>query len=97
MQSGERRWPQSEKVWRQFALMDLVMERMGADPLAAARKRGGMALADARNTCLGCPFHRQCRDLLERGGDIAEPAAFCPNADFLAEFRAQFGPGEPPT
>lgn len=81
---GGRRWPKSEAVWRQFALLDLTMERMGADPLTAARKGGGTRLANARRTCLGCPLHRQCRDLLEAGGD---PADFCPNADFFAECR----------
>ncbi len=85
MQSGKRHWPQSEKVWRQFALMDLMMEEMGVDPVAIARKCGGAALAKARDTCLGCPFHRECRDLLERGGDIDELTGFCPNAELFRE------------
>lgn len=84
VQPGERRWPKSEKVWRQFTLLDLVMERMGADPLAAARKDGGTMLANARGTCLGCLLHRECRDLLEA---MVDPAGFCPNADFFAQCR----------
>lgn len=85
MRSHPKNWSQSEIVWRQFALMDLVMERVGADPLVAARKRGGSALADARKTCLACPVHRQCRDWLERGGDLARHAELCPNAGFFRE------------
>ncbi|MBN9073238.1 MAG: hypothetical protein J0H34_16910 [Rhizobiales bacterium] len=85
MRSDRRRWPQSEKVWRQFALLDLMMERMGVDQLAAARKCHGTVLAKARKTCLACPFHRECSDVLEGGGDIAGLIRSCPNAGFFKE------------
>lgn len=87
MRSGERHWPQSEKVWRQFALMDLMMARIGVDQLAVARKYGGAALANAHKTCLGCPFHRRCRGWLEEEGDVAELTGFCPNAGFFRKGR----------
>lgn len=90
MRSDQRQWLQSERVWRQFALMELVMERMRVDPLVAARKCGGTAMADARNTCLGCSFHRECRDRLERCSDLAGFAEFCPNAGFFRECRLNF-------
>lgn len=85
MQSDERRWPQTDRVWQQFALMDLVMERTGVDPAVAVRTAGGAALAEARDTCLGCASHRECRNWLEGGGDLAALAGFCPNVGF---FRA---------
>jgi len=85
VQSDERRWPQTDRVWQQFALMDLVMQRVGVDPAVAARMAGGAALAEARNTCLSCPFHRECRRWLESGGDFSELAGFCPNAGFFRE------------
>lgn len=87
MRSGQRQWPQSERVWRQFELMDLVMERMEVDPLVAARKCGGAAMAGARNTCLGCSFQRECRDWLERGSDVVGVAEFCSNARFFKGCR----------
>lgn len=85
VQSDERHWPQTDRVWRQFALMDLVMERMDVDPGLAARNAGGGALAEARNTCLGCSFHRECRRWLEAERPPSELAQFCPNAGFFQE------------
>lgn len=43
--------------------------------------------AERRNTCLGCSFHRECREWLERGSDLAGLAEFCPNAGFFRECR----------
>jgi hypothetical protein len=85
VRSGEQHWPQTKRVWRQFAVLDLVMERMGVDPVLAARKSGGAALANARNTCLTCPFHRKCRRWLDGGSDLSDLAGFCPNAGFFRD------------
>lgn len=85
MQADERRWPQSDRVWQQFALMDLVMARLDVDPALAARRSGGAALAEARNTCLSCPLHQRCRRWLEVGGDVDELAVFCPNVGFFQQ------------
>lgn len=46
------------------------MERMDVDPALAIRKAGGRALAEARNTCLGCIFDRKCRRAIAAGGSI---------------------------
>lgn len=93
MQSGQRQWSQAERVWRQFEFMDLVMERIEVEPLVAARKCGGKAIADARNACLGCSFQRECRDWLERGSGLACLAEFCPNAGFFKECRLSIASG----
>jgi hypothetical protein len=84
MRSVER-WPQTEKVWRQFARLDLVMERLSVDPARAARKSAGAALAEARNVCLSCRLQRECSQRLESGGDAAAILDFCPNAGFFRE------------
>ncbi|WP_281406006.1 DUF6455 family protein [Mesorhizobium sp. B1-1-6] len=85
MQSGQRQWSQVDRVWRQFELMDLVMARIEVDPLVAARKCRGNAMANARNACLGCAFQRECGDWLERDSDLAGLAEFCANVGFFRE------------
>lgn len=86
MCSDARHWPQTDRVWRQFGQLDLVMERTRVDPVLAARKAGGMALATARNICLTCLHHKQCRSLLDHDdGDVI--LSFCPNADFFDRCR----------
>lgn len=84
MRPGEH-WPQTERVWRQFAQMDLVMERLDIDPVLAVRKSGGAAMAKARDTCLACFSHQRCRRWLEQDGDPRGVLEFCPNAVFLEE------------
>lgn len=84
MRSIER-WPQTEKVWRQFARLDLVLERLDIDPARAARKSGGAAMAIARDACLGCILHRECGQRLDGGGDAGAILDFCPNAGFFRE------------
>jgi hypothetical protein len=63
--------------------MDRVMERLDVDPILAARKSGGAAMANARAICRGCVLHRECRRLVEQDGDHARLAEFCPNAEFF--------------
>lgn len=93
MHPGAQRWPQTERVWRQFALFDLVMARMKVDPVLAARKDAGAAMAMARDRCLACPVQEQCRRALEEGGDIAGVMALCPDAGFFRDCRR--GPAPP--
>jgi len=81
-----RRWPLTDQVWRQFGQFDLVMERIRVDPVLAARKEGGAAIAQARNICLVCLRQKRCRSLLE-DGDAAAIMAFCPNAGFFDQCR----------
>ncbi len=86
MRSDEH-WPQTERVWRQFAQLDLVLQRLEIDPVLAARKSGGRAMANARDICLACLFQRECSQRLERGDDPRAVLEFCPNAGFFRECR----------
>lgn len=86
MRSAEH-WPQTDRVWRQFARLDLVLERLGVDPVDAARKSRGAAMAQARNVCLACILHRECGERLEDGADARAILGFCPNAAFFRECR----------
>jgi hypothetical protein len=83
MRSRQQSWPQTRQVWRQFTLMDRVMERLDVDPILAARKSGGAAMANARDICRGCVLHRECRRLVEQDSDRARLAELCPNAEFF--------------
>ncbi|KQZ84814.1 hypothetical protein ASD64_20115 [Mesorhizobium sp. Root157] len=87
MQFGAQHWPQTDRVWRQFALMDLVMERMDVDQVLAARKSGGTAMAAARATCLSCPLHRECRSRLAHNCASTHLKQLCPNASFFEDCR----------
>ncbi|MFC0208129.1 DUF6455 family protein [Chelativorans intermedius] len=87
----EQRWSQTHKVWRQFAQFDLMMKRTGVDPVAAARTSGGVEMAQARNVCLQCLEHRECRDWLANTQDLQPPPDFCPNALFFRRFRQEPG------
>jgi hypothetical protein len=80
-------WPLTDRVWRQFAQLDVVLDRLKIDPVLAARKSGGTAMANARNTCLACVLQRECRQWLESGRDAAAILDFCPNAGFFRACR----------
>lgn len=84
MRSVER-WPQTELVWRQFARLDIVLERLEIDPMVAARKSGGTAMATARNVCLACIHQRECSQRLQGEQQVFSILEFCPNAEFLKE------------
>jgi len=84
MRSVER-WPQTERVWRQFARLDIVLERLKIDPMLAARKSGGTAMATARNVCLACIHQRECSQRLQGEQQVFTILEFCPNAEFFKE------------
>ncbi|WP_162249050.1 hypothetical protein [Mesorhizobium sp. Root157] len=86
MSCDARRWPLTDQVWRQFGQFDLVMGGTRVDPVLAARKEAGAAIARARNICLVCLHQKRCRSLLEH--DEADAImAFCPNAGFFDQCR----------
>ena len=87
MYSRDRLWLQTDRVWRQFAQMDQVMERLDADLLAAARKAKGAAMNHARDICLGCPWDEECRRWLARNDGPSSLAGFCANAAFFEACR----------
>jgi hypothetical protein len=78
-------WPLTDRVWRQFAQLDVVLERLEIDPVLAARKSGGTAMAKARDVCLACILQRQCSQRLESEQQACTILEFCPNAEFLEE------------
>lgn len=87
VQAEGRRWPQTDKVWRQFGQMDRVMRRLEIDQTIAARKDGGLALAQARDICRSCILDRRCQAWLDSNGNRNMLASFCPNAGFFEECR----------
>lgn len=76
-------WPQTERVWRQFTRLDIVLKRLEIDPMLAARKSGGTAMAKARDACLACILQRECSQRLESPQQACTILEFCPNAEFL--------------
>lgn len=78
-------WPLTDRVWRQFARFDVVLDRLKIDPVLAARKSGGTAMAEARNVCLACIVQRECSQRLHGEQEVFSILEFCPNAEFLKE------------
>ena len=87
MYPGGQQWPLTKRVWRQFEIFDLIMKRAQVDPVCAARKDTGLAIAEARNVCLACPVQERCQALLERKAEPDEVMAICPNASFFSSCR----------
>lgn len=77
-----RTWPLTARVERQAALFGEMMERIGANPGAAARERFAGGFAAACRRCLLCRNATECRYWLDEGGAGHAPD-FCPNAAFL--------------
>jgi hypothetical protein len=76
-----------ERVERQSRRLDEMMERLEVNPVRAARRRGGLALAQARSRCLTCTSKHLCRFWLDQAGATPETPEFCPNAVFLESCR----------
>lgn len=89
MSGGVQRWPLTNRVWRQFEVFDLVMDRTRVDAACAARKDAGKAIAKARIVCLVCPAQDRCRSLLASKGNPYDVMEICPNTDFFAQCRSQ--------
>ena len=94
MHRHETRWPMFNRVLQQAARMDGMMERLGVDPVLAARQDQGQAYGRARTICLNCPAGPQCeRWLAEPAGASEPPPLFCPLAAFFAACRQRPGTG----
>lgn len=85
MRSFEKRWPMVVRVQLHAELMDRMIEVLGVDAVAAARKDGGEAFAKARTECLNCGASDRCQQWLETPKAIVSPPSFCPNASFFQE------------
>ncbi len=77
------RWSMCRHVERQAQLMGELMERLGVDPVAAARHQHGASFAQARTKCILCPSSRKCRQWLDGIPEAADPSHYCPNMAFF--------------
>ena len=83
-------WPMFERVERQSRRLDEMIERLEISPASAARRAGGLALAQARSRCLMCTEPHLCRFWLDQAGTGPATPEFCPNAAFLRSCRLAF-------
>ena len=83
-------WPMFERVERQSRRLDEMMERLEINPVIAARRAGGLALAQARSRCLMCTQAHLCRFWLDQAGSTVRAPDFCPNAAFLESCQPAF-------
>jgi hypothetical protein len=66
-----------------------MINRLGLDPVVAARHCGGAVLGSAVRVCEDCPAGDACHDWLERAAaSLYAAPAFCPNADRFAQLLA---------
>ena len=86
MGADTRKWPQTDRVLRQFAQFDRVMECLRVDAVFAVRMNRGAAMKQARDICLACLCQQECRSLLD-SDEAAAIMAFCPNAGFFNQCR----------
>lgn len=94
MRKPPQRWPLANQVDRRARLLDRIIERLGIEPAAAARRDDGRAIAEARTACLHCPDAQTCEAWLNaaRGG-LPVPPPSCPNRSFFKRFaRTDTGP-----
>ena len=75
--------PMFDRIFRQAELMDRMVERVGVNPVTAARVDKGMAWYEARTKCIACCSEWQCRDWQARSEACSEVPEFCHNAEFF--------------
>lgn len=77
--------PTLSRILRRAALMDRMMQRVGADRNAAVSVDSGSAWFEARVKCIACSRERQCREWLTRlqAGAPSAPPLFCHNVAFF--------------
>jgi len=82
-------WSLCRHVERQAQLMGEMMERLGVDPLAAARHQHGASFTQARTNCLLCRSTTECRRWLDGVPGAEHPSLYCPNMPFFEACRRQ--------
>ena len=80
-------WPLFNRVFRQAARMDRMMDRVGVSPSVAVRLESGMAWYEARTRCIDCVNEQSCRNWLESASPLSAAPDFCPNAQFFQECK----------
>jgi Family of unknown function (DUF6455) len=79
-----------DRADRRARNMSEMMDRLGLDTDAFARRRLGLDLSSAIRTCQFCYADEVCRDWLARSAkSSAKAPAFCPNATLFAQARAE--------
>lgn len=84
-------FPVLNRVIAQAERMDIMMDTIGVDPLAAIRCDDGASWYEARTRCIDCAADRRCKAWL----DAAEPdqprqaPPFCPNRAFFLACKAE--------
>ncbi|HRN87876.1 DUF6455 family protein [Hyphomicrobium sp.] len=80
-------WPLCRLVERRANRMSVVMDRLGVDALTLARRDGGRAYAEARTTCLHCPYAQDCLNWLDEEPPSSGRPVFCPNLELFESCR----------
>jgi len=79
-----------DKADRRARNMSEMMDRLGLDTDAFARRRFGLDLSPAFRTCQFCNADEVCCDWLARAAkSSAKAPAFCPNATLFTQARAE--------
>jgi hypothetical protein len=69
--------------------MSKMINRLGIDPVVAARHCGGAVLGSAVRVCEACAAGELCHDWLERAAaSLYAAPGFCPNGDRFAQLLA---------
>ena len=76
-------WPIFNRVLRQAAMMDRMMQRAGVEPGVAVRLDKGGAYYAARTRCIECPAADRCHGWLDEAAGGSLPPDFCPNVAFF--------------
>jgi Family of unknown function (DUF6455) len=80
-------WPLFNRVFRQAARMDRMLDRVGVSPSVAVRLESGIAWYEARTRCIECVHEQCCRNWLESTSPSSAEPDFCPNAQFFEECK----------
>jgi hypothetical protein len=77
------------RILRRAALMDSVMQRVGANHDAARTLDGATASFEGRVKCIACDRERECLEWLAHSQAAASsvPPQFCPNAAYFRRCR----------
>ncbi len=95
MQNTEMRWPVFRRVARREKLTELMLDRLGIEPLSLARLDQGEAFQVVSRTCFECTKAHECRHWLAHADITETPPRFCPNLDTLQRCRKTDEPETP--
>jgi hypothetical protein len=84
-------FPVLNRVIAQAERMDIMMDTIGVDPLAAILCDDGASWYEARTRCIDCAADRRCKAWLDttESDEPRQPPAFCPNTVFFLACKAE--------